>query len=104
MAQWIQVARLGEIKPGRMRDYELLDGTMLGVANVGGRFHAFDATCPHQGGPLVGGHLEEGILRCPWHGYRFALATGENVVPGDGPRVRLFPVRVQAGWVEVEIP
>ena len=104
MAQWIQVARLGEIKPGRMRDYELLDGTMLGVANVGGQFHAFDATCPHKGGPLVGGHLEEGILRCPWHGYRFALATGENVVPGDRRRVRLFPVRVQAGWVEVEIP
>jgi nitrite reductase/ring-hydroxylating ferredoxin subunit len=87
-----------------MRDYELLDGTMLGVANVAGMFHAFDATCPHRGGPLVGGALDEGVLRCPWHGYRFALATGQNVAPGDGSAVRLFPVRVRAGHIEVEVP
>lgn len=104
MPQWIPVARVDEIRPGRMRDYELLDGTMLGVANVHGVFHAFDATCPHKGGPLVGGQLEEGGLRCPWHGYRFALATGENTMPGGGPAVRLFPVRVRDGQVEVEIP
>jgi nitrite reductase/ring-hydroxylating ferredoxin subunit len=102
--QWIQAARTGEIKPGRMRDYELLDGTMLGIANVDGVFHAFNATCPHRGGPLVGGELDEGVLRCPWHGYRFALATGQNVVPGDGSAVQLFPVRVRAGYVEVEVP
>ena len=104
MPQWIAVTRVDEIRPGRMRDFELLDRTMLGVANVNGVFHAFDATCPHKGGPLVGGLLEEGIVRCPWHGYRFSLATGTNVVPGNGLTVRLFPVRVQDNQVEVEIP
>jgi nitrite reductase/ring-hydroxylating ferredoxin subunit len=104
VGQWIQVERVGAIKPGRMRDYELLDGRMLGLANVDGTYHAFDATCPHKGGPLVGGRLEEGLLRCPWHGYTFVLATGENVVPGAPLCVRLFPVRVQDGWVEVEVP
>jgi nitrite reductase/ring-hydroxylating ferredoxin subunit len=102
--QWIQVMRVAELKPGRMRDFELLDGTMLGVANAGGVFHAFDATCPHKGGPLVGGRLEAGELTCPWHGYRYALATGENLAPGVGTRVRLFPARVRDGYVEVEIP
>jgi nitrite reductase/ring-hydroxylating ferredoxin subunit len=104
VAHWIRVARVGEIKPGRMRDYELLDGTMLGVANAGGAYHAFDATCPHQGGRLTGSRLEEGELACPLHGYRYALATGANVVPGDGRPVRLFPTRVRDGHVEVEIP
>ncbi|MCC6626571.1 MAG: Rieske (2Fe-2S) protein [Chloroflexi bacterium] len=104
MPQWILVARVEEIRPGRMRDYELLDGTMLGVANAGGVFHAFDATCPHKGGPLTGGRLEQGELVCPWHGYRYALATGANLAPGDHTSVRLFPVRVRDGQVEVEIP
>jgi nitrite reductase (NADH) small subunit/3-phenylpropionate/trans-cinnamate dioxygenase ferredoxin subunit len=102
--QWIQVAKVSEIKPGRMRDFELLDGTMLGVANAGGVFHAFDATCPHRGGPLVGGRLEEGELVCPWHGYRFALASGRNVAPGGVRDVRRFPARVRDGCIEVEIP
>jgi nitrite reductase/ring-hydroxylating ferredoxin subunit len=102
--QWIQVERRDALRPGQMRDYELLDGTMLGLANVGGAYHAFDATCPHRGGPLVGGRLAEGELTCPWHDYRYRLATGENVVPGSGRPVRLFPVRLREGWVEVEIP
>ena len=104
MPQWIQVARVNEIKPGRMRDFELLDGTMLGVANVGGVFHAFDARCPHKGGPLVGGLLEEGLLRCPWHGYRFSLETGANIEPGAACLVRRFPARVRDNHIEVEIP
>jgi nitrite reductase/ring-hydroxylating ferredoxin subunit len=104
VAQWIQVAKVGEIAPGHMRDYELLDGTMLGVANAGGRYHAFDATCPHRGGPLVGGRLAAGELICPWHGYRYALASGANLAPGGARPVRLFPVRVRGGYVEVEIP
>ena len=103
MPQWIQVIRVGEIKAGRMRDFELLDGTMLGVANVGGIHYAFDATCPHRGGPLVGGRLDECELVCPWHGYRFALTTGTNVVPGSSLAVRLFPIRERDGHVEVEI-
>lgn len=101
---WIQVVKIGEIKPGRMRDFELLDGTMLGVANVDGVHRAFDATCPHRGGPLAGGWLEQGELRCPWHGYRYQLATGGNVAPGDAASVRLFPVRLRDGHVEVEMP
>ena len=63
---------------------------MLGVANAGGPFHAFDATCTAEGGPLVGGRLEAGATTSPWHGYRFALATGEILAPGVDLRVRLF--------------
>lgn len=104
MAQWIEVERAAAIPPGQMRDYELLDGTMLGVANVDGTYHAFDATCPHRGGPLTDGHLNAGQVTCPWHGYRYALASGRNVSPGKAASIRLFPVRVRNGVIEVEIP
>ena len=47
-----------------------------------GELHAHLALCPHQLGPLAEGELKNGEVTCPWHGYRFSLATGERVNMG----------------------
>lgn len=43
-------------------------------------FHAMDAICSHEGGPLELGDIEEidgeRCLVCPWHGYEFRLTDG----------------------------
>ncbi|SEB45489.1 Acetolactate synthase large subunit [Tenacibaculum sp. MAR_2009_124] len=41
-----------------------------------GKFSALDNRCPHQGGPLGEGSIENGLLRCPWHGWDFDPCTG----------------------------
>ncbi len=41
-----------------------------------GKFSALDNHCPHQGGPLGEGSIENGLLRCPWHGWDFHPCTG----------------------------
>ncbi|GJM29065.1 MAG: pyruvate oxidase [Cyclobacteriaceae bacterium] len=45
-----------------------------------GKFHALDNKCPHQGGPLGEGSIENGLLRCPWHGWDYHPCTG--LAPG----------------------
>ena len=42
------------------------------------------ARCPHRGGPLS--EADDGLLHCPWHGYRFDPATGACL---DDPSIRL---------------
>ena len=38
------------------------------------------AVCPHMLGPLNEAELNEhGNITCPWHGYRFDVATGQNI-------------------------
>lgn len=57
-----------------------------------GKFSALDNRCPHQGGPLGEGSIENGLLRCPWHGWDFNPCTG--MPPGgfdDG--VPTFPTK-----------
>ncbi|MCW5517680.1 thiamine pyrophosphate-binding protein [Muriicola sp. Z0-33] len=57
-----------------------------------GKYSALDNRCPHQGGPLGEGSIENGLLRCPWHGWDFHPCTGKP--PGgfdDG--VEVFPVK-----------
>ena len=51
-------------------------GDRFRVLEHAGRLHAHATVCPHQGGPLEEARLEDGAVVCPWHGYRFDLATG----------------------------
>ena len=37
---------------------------------------AFGAWCPHLDGPLWEGSIRDGEVGCPWHGWRYSLATG----------------------------
>jgi 3-phenylpropionate/trans-cinnamate dioxygenase ferredoxin subunit len=115
------VASVGEIPPGSRKIVEVA-GRTIGVFNVGGRFFAVRNSCPHQGGPLclgptiglitadVPGQIKyerEGeILRCPWHGWEFDLATGRSVFDPNRTRVKAYPVEVetlQAETYPVEI-
>jgi 3-phenylpropionate/trans-cinnamate dioxygenase ferredoxin subunit len=46
------------------------------------------------------------ILRCPWHGWEFDLATGRSVFDPNRTRVKSYPVEVeelQAETYPVEI-
>ncbi len=48
----------------------------LAVSKYEGCVGALDNRCPHQGGPLGEGSIENGWLRCPWHGYEFSPCNG----------------------------
>lgn len=37
---------------------------------------AIDAWCPHIDGPLWEGSARDGEISCPWHRWRYSLATG----------------------------
>jgi nitrite reductase/ring-hydroxylating ferredoxin subunit len=56
--------------------------------------------CPHQGLPLEGEPDAEGIITCPWHGYRIDTRTGRATPPAcigvQALRRRLFPLRDEA--------
>lgn len=65
-----------------------------------GRFALADR-CSHRGGPLSDGSVEGGCVTCPWHGSRFALATG---IPTRGPASIPQPTyesRVEEGRLEL---
>ncbi|MEM6630147.1 MAG: thiamine pyrophosphate-binding protein [Bacteroidota bacterium] len=64
-----------------------------------GKFCALDNKCPHQGGPLGEGSIENGLLRCPWHGWDYHPCTGK--APGYDDGVQTFQTKVKDGVVYV---
>lgn len=59
------------------------------IADVDGDLVAFPSLCPHQLGPLRASTLEDGVVTCAWHGYRFDVRSGECV---SGQRCRFTQV------------
>jgi nitrite reductase/ring-hydroxylating ferredoxin subunit len=53
-------------------------GSEWWVREHAGRLVAHAAACPHWGAPLAGASLEADAVVCPWHGFRFDLATGRG--------------------------
>ena len=102
MADFQTVCREGEIPDGEARTVEL-SGKLIAVFCDKGRYYALDDVCPHMGASLSTGLVENGIVTCPWHAWRFRLADGAWA---DSPRVKTgcFVVRVENGEVQVQVP
>ncbi len=62
--QWFRVADPGDLDDGRVRTV-VAGHRSLALTRVGDRYSALDNRCPHQGGPLGEGSIENGWLRCP---------------------------------------
>jgi len=72
------------------------------LANFEGKICALNNKCPHQGGPLGEGSIENGLLRCPWHGWDFHPCTG--LAPGFDDGVETYPTKVEGDAVYVGLP
>ena len=73
-------------------------GREVVVCNVGGRLHAIEDTCAHQGMPLSSGHLEGKTLTCAYHGWAYDVASGRCLTDRTFHAAR-FAVEVRAGEV-----
>lgn len=75
----------------------------VALTKLRGQYGAIDNRCPHQGGPLGQGTVENGKIRCPWHGFDFDPFTGE-AAGGPDFNVPTYPVEVRTDGVYVGTP
>src|SRR5689334_10156003 len=87
---------------GRVRSVTV-DGHQVALARCGARLGALENRCPHQGGPLGEGSIENGWLRCPWHGYDYDPLTGRPP-EGFSDGVAAYEVDERADAVYVRLP
>jgi nitrite reductase (NADH) small subunit/3-phenylpropionate/trans-cinnamate dioxygenase ferredoxin subunit len=102
MAEFKTVCRVGDVREGEGKTV-IVGGKLIAVFCVGGQYHAIDDTCPHMGASLSEGYVEDGIVTCPWHAWRFRLRDGAWA---DNPRLSIgcYAVRVSGNEVQVEVP
>lgn len=90
-------------------------GVPIGLFRLEDEIVAWRDVCPHEAAPVCRGTVtgtrvqsavqeyrygrHQEILRCPWHGWEFDLATGRHLALGSGARLRRHPIEVRDGAV-----
>src|SRR3954454_9113244 len=99
---WHPVSTVDVPGEGRVRSVTV-DGRSIALTRCGRTLGALENHCPHQGGPLGEGSIEQGLLRCPWHGYDYDPLTG-TPPSGFSDAPECFPVEVRADGVYAALP
>jgi cytochrome P450/nitrite reductase/ring-hydroxylating ferredoxin subunit len=98
------VAKVDEVREGAMIRVDA-EGRPILISQIKGRFSAIEAICPHAGGRLEDGDIENGCVICPIHDAIFDLTTGKVAPETDwASDLETFPVTVADGHLFVEIP
>ncbi|MFQ5481186.1 MAG: Rieske (2Fe-2S) protein [Nitrospinaceae bacterium] len=101
MLKYVRVLREGELPPGKSAII-VREGEEIALFNYKGKYHAMCNKCPHKGAPLGEGRIEEGVLICPNHEWRFNLKTGD-CPQNPELSVKIYPVRVHKGLVRIGV-
>lgn len=102
---WISVGLARDLPEGRVKTVTARTVSIC-LSHFDGQWAAMDNHCPHQGGPLGEGSIEQGAdgqcwLRCPWHGWDFDPLTGAPPGGHEDSGQTLYPVEVRNGEVFV---
>ncbi|MFN8162061.1 MAG: thiamine pyrophosphate-binding protein [Solirubrobacterales bacterium] len=98
--QWHRVLSASDLPEGRVTTVAA-GHKSVALVHFDGRFSALDNHCPHQGGPLGEGSIENGLLRCPWHGFDYCPLDGTS--PGFDDEATTYPLEIRDGDVYVGV-
>jgi nitrite reductase (NADH) small subunit len=105
MQGFVPIAKVTDLPLGRARAFPLGD-RLVAVFYDGHEYLAINDFCPHMGASLADGEVQDGIVTCPWHAWRFRLCDGTWC---DNPRIRTesYEVKIHEGTILVrqrEVP
>jgi pyruvate oxidase len=98
--RWHRVLAAEDLPEGRVTTVAA-GHKSVALVHYDGQFSALDNHCPHQGGPLGEGSIENGLLRCPWHGYDYCPLDGSS--PGFADEAITYPLEIRDGEVFVAV-
>ena len=98
---WQAACQADELLPGE-RKLVTLDGVEIALFNIDGAVFAINNRCPHRKGPLIRGYTDsEGGIKCPMHGWRFDLRTGQSQRPAQATAYR---TKTEGGILYLALP
>lgn len=97
-----RVAKSDEVLEGKALE-AVIGNEIIAIFRSNAKLYALDGMCAHQGGPLALGRIQNDCVTCPWHGWQYHLADGNNAATCK-PMLRTYDVREVAGEIFIEIP
>ena len=98
---WRKAFKTEDIPAGEARCFAF-ENHRIGIFRTQDGLFAIANTCPHLDADLHYGVVQDGVVFCPWHHWRFHLDDGRCET---GPRFNIacYPVKEEGGHVWVDV-
>ncbi|AKQ66575.1 C3: similar to Vanillate O-demethylase oxygenase [Myxococcus hansupus] len=104
---WYAVAQASALGRSSPLGLQRLGRRLVLWRDADGVAHGADAACPHRGADLGLGRVREGMLECPYHGFRYdgggacraMPCEGREAKPSKALSLRKHPVREAHGFI-----
>lgn len=100
--QDVVVASVTEIPEGERKIVQVGD-LSIGIFHQPDGWYALRNHCLHRGGPVATGPLEDGVLVCPWHGYRYEVSSG-RLLSDRRVMLEMYPLQLVGDDVHIAVP
>lgn len=91
---WTSLCDLSDLTDGMGKPVSI-DGHDLAVFLQDGLVFVMDERCPHAGGAMSAGWIDDGCAVCPLHGWAFNVQTGALRDSGsEEPVIHVYPSRI----------
>ena len=101
-SEWTPIAAQEDIPPNTMRCFTIGSKRIL-VAFSEGKYFASDEMCTREDASLCTGSLKGQYIKCPLHGSRFDLITGEALDEPASEALRIYGIKVENGQLFVKL-
>ena len=98
---WLVVGAASDIPDGRARIVAPVGGERIAVFRDGRILSAVSNLCAHQNGPIGEGHVVDGCITCPWHGYEYRVEDG-CAPPPFTEKLATYRLRLRGNLLEVQ--
>ena len=97
---WTYLTTIDAISEGQYKIVDIGETSYL-LSRDGDQVSCYINACAHLGLKLDGAAVAEGIITCPFHGFRYALSSGECLTVPE-VQLQICPIRIVDRRVEVQ--
>jgi 3-phenylpropionate/trans-cinnamate dioxygenase ferredoxin subunit len=101
--KWVDVCADSELGEEDVRQFDHAGG-MYAIYRTPSGLYASDGLCTHEYALLSDGLVIGEIIECPLHQGRFHIPSGKAKSPPVCEDLNTYPVRVEAGRIQIGLP
>jgi 3-phenylpropionate/trans-cinnamate dioxygenase ferredoxin subunit len=102
LGRFIKTVMLEKLESGTIHPFDI-NGNHIILVRLEDSVYALSGYCTHEETDLANGFLVEDRVICPLHLSQFDCRTGAVLNPPATEPLKLFNVKIEDGWVLVEV-
>ncbi len=95
--QKIKFCKVEELPEGKSLDKKIL-ARKIAVFNDNGVISAMESECKHMKAPLNMGKVENGVVTCHWHDWKYDLKSGKCLTH-EKMDLKKFEIEISDGYI-----